>query len=162
MTRTLPIRLGDANKDIKKIVLLLALFIFMIPILSMAENPPADPPLIATDCGTWVNGKINRECGYEDLLGLINRVINWIIVIAVPVAAGVFAWAGLNVMLNSDNPGKRSEGIKMMRQVFVGLVFILAAWLIVGTILNALLSEEFPRNSIPVEINLIDFNKSYV
>lgn len=142
------------NKRMKSFApTILFLVLIFIPVLSLAQNPPADPPLIATDCGVLVNGKINKECGYSDLLGLINRIINWIIMIAVPVAAGVIAWAGLKIMMSGDNPGKRAEGISMIKQVLVGLVFILAAWLIVSTIVNALLSKEFPRDSIPVQIN---------
>jgi hypothetical protein len=71
----------------------------------------------------------------------------------VPVAAGVFAWAGIKLM-TTGVADEKSAAKAMIWKVFIGLVFILAAWIIVGTIIKALLQNP---SSVPVQINI---NKS--
>jgi zinc transporter ZupT len=68
-----------------------------------------------------------------------------------PVAAGVFAWAGFTYM-TTGVVDERTKAKNMIQKVFLGFVFILAAWLLVSTILNALLADEF-KNAVPVELN---------
>lgn len=130
-------RTNNINKKIKKIFPILFLII-IIPILTNAQTK------IIPDCGAL------NVCGYGELLQLVNNIIKWIIMISVPIAAGVFAWAGFSMMIGADNPGKRKDSIDMMKKVFIGFVFILAAWIIVTTITNTLLSPEF-KGSVPVE-----------
>ena len=123
----------------KNILVFSMLLVFIImPVLASAEIIP--------DC--------SPNCGYYDLIKLVNNIIKWIIITSVPVAAGVFAWAGINMMMHAGNPGKRKESIDMMKKVFFGFVFILAAWIIVGTITKALLN---PDIKIPVDVGI---NKS--
>ncbi|KKR29900.1 MAG: hypothetical protein UT61_C0019G0017 [Candidatus Woesebacteria bacterium GW2011_GWA1_39_8] len=73
--------------------------------------------------------------------------------IAVPVAAGVFAWAGFKLM-TTGIADEKSAAKEMIWKVFIGLVFILAAWIIVGTIIKALLRDP---SSVPIDISI---NKS--
>ncbi len=125
---------------IKKIVPFLILFaIVLIPVFTFAQ---AQESPIIPNC--------SPNCGYSDLLKLVNNIIKWIILISVPVAAGVLAWAGFNIMLHADNMGKRKEAIDMIKKVLIGLFFILAAWVIVSTVLNALLKDP---GSVPVDIS---------
>ena len=95
---------------------------------------------ITPTCGQY------NDCGYDDLLKLVNNFINWIIMISAPVAAGVFAWAGITYMTTGVSD-KKSYAKSMMTKVFIGFVIILAAWLIVTTITNVLLANP---SSIPV------------
>ena len=120
------------NKKIKRIPLILTLFIIIIPVLTFAQGGfiPCD-----------------KDCGYSDLLKLVNNVIDWIIIISTPVAAGVFAWAGIKYMTTGISDQK-SVAKEMLRKVLFGFVFILAAWIIVTTITKALLKDS---SIVPVE-----------
>ena len=120
------------NKKIKRIPLILTLFIIIIPVLTFAQGGfiPCD-----------------KDCGYSDLLKLENNVIGWIIIISTPVAAGVFAWAGIKYMTTGISDQK-SVAKEMLRKVLFGFVFILAAWIIVTTITKALLKDS---SIVPVE-----------
>jgi hypothetical protein len=124
-------------KKIKNFIPILLLLIIVIPVFVSAQIIPNCSP----------------NCGYNDLLTLVNNIINWIIWIAVPVAAGVFAWAGIKLM-TTGVADEKSAAKAMIWKVFIGLVFILAAWIIVGTIIKALLQNP---SSVPVQINI---NKS--
>jgi hypothetical protein len=128
------------NKKITKLFPILFLFLIIaIPVFVKAGIIP--------DCGiTQPNGGVNKECGFDDFLQLINNVIDWIIRISIPVAAGVFAWAGFKYMTTGISDQK-SAAKAMLVKVFVGFVFILAAWLIIGTIIKALLQNP---NIVPI------------
>lgn len=139
---------GKANKIFKNLIPLLVLFMIISPVLVSAQTT-SQPPLIP-DCGViGANGRITQECGYNDLLKLVNNIINWIIMISFPVAAGVMAWAGFTYMTTGISDQK-SAAKKMLQKVFIGFICILAAWLIVNTILDALLADSV-RPSVPVE-----------
>lgn len=121
------------NKKIKEIISLLFLIaIVIIPIFANADIVPC----------------IN-DCGYEDLLKLINNIINWIILISVPVAAGVFAWAGFKLM-TTGVIDEKAAAKEMLKKTLIGFVVILSAWIIVTTITDALLSKDF-EGAIPIE-----------
>lgn len=100
-------------------------------------------------CGGYDKaGNPERECGYYDLLEMVNRIIKWIVIVSAPVSAGVIAWAGFLYMTTGISDQK-SAAKKMITKVFIGFAFILAAWLIVSTLLDAILADEFAK-SVPV------------
>lgn len=126
-------------KKIKNFIpIILLLLVIIVPVFVNAADP-------IIPCG----GPGQNQCGYGDLLKLVNNIINWIIMISVPVAAGVFAWAGIKYMVTGVSDQK-SEAKAMMVKVFIGFTAILAAWIIVTTITNTLLSDEF-KKAVPVE-----------
>lgn len=131
------------------LVFSLLLMIIAVPIFVGAQTT-SQPPIIP-NCGDTA-GKY-PACGYNDLLQLVNNIINWIIIVSIPVAAGVFAWAGFKFM-TTGIVDERTAAKAMIWKVFIGLVFILAAWIIVGTIIKALLKDP---STVPVQINI---NKS--
>lgn len=116
---------------------LIIVFVFGLPIVTFAQTP-------FVTCDT--------NCGYNDLLKLVNNIINWIIVISFPIAAGVFAWAGIQLMMTGV-ADKRSQAKAMIVKVFWGFVIILSAWIIVSTVINALLAPEF-RSGVDSVIDL--------
>lgn len=123
---------NDTNKKIKTFLPLLILFVVLIPVFANAQIIPC------TD-----------NCGFADLLKLVNNIINWIIMVSFPVAAGVFAWAGFKLM-TTGVVDEKSAAKEMIRKVFIGFMAILAAWIIVTTITNTLLSDEF-KDAVKIE-----------
>jgi hypothetical protein len=120
-----------------KIFFLLFFLVFLSsPFLANAQIVP---------CG----GPGQEPCGYQHLIVLVNRIINWIIMISMPIAAGAFAYAGILYMTTGVSD-KKSEAKTMIRKVFIGFICILSAWIIVTTITNALLKQEF-KDVVPVE-----------
>lgn len=109
------------------------ILLVLLPVFAFAQSGNFLP--LVPECPA------GQECGYAQLLELVRRLINWLIVISVPVSAGVFAWAGFILMTSGDNAGKRSEAKSMMTKVFIGFVFILSAWLIVSTVVGAILDD---------------------
>ena len=134
----------DFFKKIDKSLLFKNIFaLLLVPIFVFAQT-------IIPDCGATGG----RECNFYDLLALINNLINWAIFISIPITAGLIAWAGINYMI-SGIVDKKSEAKKMMWNTLKGFAFILSAWIIVSTVIKALLSDNYSG----VVNDIIDLNK---
>lgn len=80
-----------------------------------------------------------QKCGVCDLAQLAQNVVNTAIFLAVILSAILFAWAGFKLM--SGNPGQISQGKGIFANVIIGLVIILAAYLLVDTLFSIMTGE---------------------
>jgi hypothetical protein len=142
-------------KKLKKILPVLFLFIILVPVFANAAIIPCGGNIL--DGNGNIIGKQN-ECGYKDLLKLVNNIIDWIIKISAPISAGVLAWAGF-IYMTSGVVDQKKHAIDMMQKVLIGFAVILAAWIIVSTILKALLKD---TSTIPIDLSIINLINLYV
>ena len=77
-----------------------------------------------------------EKCGICDLAKLVSNLLNAAIYLAVIAAAVLFAWTGFKFVSARDNSGALTAAKKMFWNVVLGLIIILAAWLIVNTIMS--------------------------
>lgn len=85
-----------------------------------------------------------ENCDFNKFIELIQKVINFLLFsIAMPLAAIVFAWAGIMMLTAGGNEQKVTEAKEIFWWVFVGFIIALAAWLIVDTITEALLKSDY-------------------
>lgn len=82
-----------------------------------------------------------RSCSICDIAQLAQNVVNAGIYIAVFLSAVLFAYAGWKYITAGGDPGKAGDARKIFWTVGVGLVLILAAWLIVDIIMKMLVNE---------------------
>ena len=75
------------------------------------------------------------DCGYDDLLSTFQSILNFIIYAAGVVAVIMFVWAGFIYITAGGDPGKISEAHGIFKNTLIGFIFVLAAWLIISTIL---------------------------
>lgn len=78
------------------------------------------------------------DCDFNALLATVDRVLKFLIyIIALPVAAILFAFAGIKLIIAKaeSKQSALSDAKAMMGKVIFGLVFALAAWVIVKFIL---------------------------
>lgn len=127
----------------KKILVTIAItFVFSMPTFALAVTQEDGGGLIP--CGltnerldeNGNGGKINVPCTFDHALILINNVVNFLLFkLAVPLAAIVFVYAGVQLLLS----GGSSEGMAKAKSAFTstatGLILAVAAWLIIHTIL---------------------------
>lgn len=98
---------------------------------------------LVPDCGYDIRTLSNKEgagrmCGLTDAITLIQRLIEYIFILILPIAAIVFVYVGYLFLTSGGNPDKRSTAKKAMLNLVIGIVIIMAAWLIVKTILLSL------------------------
>jgi hypothetical protein len=99
--------------------------------LVQCGSASANDPYTASNCDICKFGQ------------LIQNIINFLIIVSVPLSAGLFAWAGILMFTARDNAGQRDRAKKIFFSVFMGLVVALSGYFIVQTVLNALLSPNF-------------------
>jgi hypothetical protein len=81
----------------------------------------------------------DEGCGFKEFMELINKVINFLLfVIATPLAALIFVYAGIMLITAGGDPGKFTTAKTILKNLVFGYVIALAAWLIVNTILTSL------------------------
>lgn len=108
-----------------------------LPALSLAAGIP--DKIVPCD-GTKLSG---TECTVCSLATLAQNVLNTGIFIAVFFSAIMFAWAGWELLTSQGNEEKYSKAKTIFLNVFIGLIIILAAWLVVDTLMRALLGAKF-------------------
>lgn len=112
------------------------------------SSPPPSPPLPPTptpsptsDNGSTglvpCDGSDTNPCGFYQFLDLINKVVNYIIVgLVIPISAIMFAYAGFELLTSGGETSKREKAKKIFTDVAIGLIVVMAAFLIVQTVLG--------------------------
>ena len=117
---------------------MLSLCLPLFTTAQVIENPSPKNTGVTYDCAIENSGRAQGECTFQDLIAAAQKVINKIIPLTLGFSVVVIAYAGYLYMISGDNANKRKEANEMLRKVVIGIVFILAAWLIVSLILSAL------------------------
>jgi hypothetical protein len=80
----------------------------------------------------------DTNCGWPALVAMAARIIDYLILVSGSLAAISFAYAGWMYMTSGGDSGKVSRAKGIFLKVVIGLIFVLAAWLLVHEILRIL------------------------
>ncbi len=84
-----------------------------------------------------------------DIAQIAQNVLNDAIYIAVFLSAVLFAWAGLKMLTSVANAGERTRAKEIFVNVAIGLIIILAGWLVVDVLMRTLVGGSImPWNKI--------------
>lgn len=109
----------------------LSVLIVLLPVVIFAQAPE-DPPAGVIPCS-------GADCDFNDLTTLVNKVIDFLLVtVAFPISAALFAYAGFLYLTAAGDEGQVKKAHGVFLNVFWGLIFALAAWLIIDFITNVL------------------------
>ena len=106
--------------------------------LALASTLPAFAAAAALPGRIVTCSGISCTCG--DLVQLGENILNTGIYFAVFISAVLFAWAGWQMLSgkSTGQSGKIDKAKEILWNVMIGLVIILAAWLIVDTLMRTL------------------------
>jgi len=118
--------------------------LMLMPSLTMALNLPG-PIVQCTGAGG------SHPCTCKDLVTSAQNLLYTGIYLAVFTSAILFAWAGWKMLTGRTvgNSGDIENAKKILWNVIIGLVIILAAWLIVNTLLTTLVNGSRGFNFCP-------------
>jgi len=129
-----------ATKSCAALGLIVFIFVLVLPIAVFAQaDPGTTPPTQLVPCA-------GLDCQFCDLATLVQRLIRFAILIAVPIAAGLFAYAGILYFSAAANEGNIGKAKKIFASAFVGFLIALAAFLIVEVILRTLVKDQYVTN----------------
>ncbi len=117
----------------KGFILLLALL--ALPLLSPQIAFGADPGLVTC-------GYDGIDCNFCTFVEMVDRIIDFLFIILTLVAVAVMMFAGFTLVLSQGNTEARSKATGMLTNVVVGFVMVMAAWLIVDTIMKMLIDPD--------------------
>lgn len=132
------------NGSIKRI---LATIIGVFSILSVSLAFPlttlAQSTLVVCGTGGTIGGGQNDATGCQacHLFQLIDRLIKFLILLAIPIATLLFAYAGF--LYFSSGVSAHSEATAIFKDVLFGFVIALCGYLIVDTIIKTLVNGSF-------------------
>jgi len=124
----------------KLLSFLTILFIIAAPFVVAAHGFPPSP--IVPGCFTETDYQV-RQCNFDDLLHLVKHLIDFVMFLAMPIAALVSVYAGWLYLTAGENPGNVSVAKKMFWALIIGVAWVLGAWLVIKFISDALLRPEF-------------------
>ena len=133
-------------KKITKFLIFISIVsIFLLPAFSFAADAPSSSlvpcgveryPIVEGDVKS---GMVKNPCGFNDIMTLINNVVTFIFKdMVIPIAAIMFAYAGVLLIFSGGDTSKRSKAKSIFINTAIGFIIAIAAWLIVYTILSTL------------------------
>jgi hypothetical protein len=80
-------------------------------------------------------------CQACDIPVLIQNLITFLIGLSIPIAAALFAWAGVLFFTSADNPGRITQAKQIFKNAFVGFLIAITAWLVINTVLSVIFGD---------------------
>ncbi len=123
-------------------VLLIVGAVFFVNTASVSAQP-----LEGTVTGGYTAGGLvpcnGIECEACHIVSLLQNVINFLLGLSIPIAIALFAWAGVLYFTSAEKPGNITKARSIFSHVLIGFVIALSGYLIVNTILHAIVTDEY-------------------
>lgn len=112
--------------------------IFGVASTTYAQNSGSAGGLVP--CGSDVQGPAHHECGFTDLIVLLQNVIGFVLFyLTIPIATMIILWSGVQLLIPGEKQAAALQDAKRrLWKVIVGIFFMLAAWLLVKFLLTSL------------------------
>lgn len=106
------------------------------PFAAFADHGGLVPCGISAE-NTRASDAEKAPCTLCHIFVLAEKIIDFLMWTAAPVLAVLgFTWGGFKILVSGANPGLRSDGIRIMKTVIVGLLIVFGAWIIVNELLQ--------------------------
>lgn len=114
---------------------LLVFGLLLVPVVTSAANIDANMDIVPCGHGT------NDQCGFGDLLTLVNNFIGYFIkFVFAPLVSLTLVYIGF--LFIRDKADAKTEAKKLLMRVVIGSFIVLAAWLIVNYVVNQFVSPD--------------------
>ena len=142
--------------SVSMVLVIVVFSLLAVPLVGLAQAEPLVPPCntVIVDVpnvpGPGTHKGFANPCGWNQLVDLARRLLNFMVYIAVPIAAIAFAYAGWLYLSARGNPSQITQAHGIFLNVLIGIVIILIAWLVVRLIFDELVQT---NTYIPVLTN---------
>lgn len=133
-----------------KILLTVLVTCYLLLVTASVANAAIAPPLVP--CGECVSYDAKgvctqiHECDVCDLFLGAKNIVNYLVLIAAPIAVVILIYGGLMLLTSGGSETKISKGKNALAMAVWGIIIVLAGWLIVDTILRSLVNGDFIVN----------------
>ncbi len=120
------------------LIFIFALSFLIFPLVASAVDWLPLVPCGRSDQNNPNTPEIEGACTRCDSFKLVHNVISFILYgVVPPVAAVLFIFAGLMILLGGAMPKRIELGKTIFKNTFIGLLIILASWMIVNTFIQS-------------------------
>jgi hypothetical protein len=84
---------------------------------------------------------IATGCTFTDFVIILNTAVDYIVYIVSIIMTIMFARAGFLYMTSGDNAANREKAKNSIKNVLIGIVIVLCAWVLVTTILKWIVKD---------------------
>ncbi len=130
------------------VMIALPIFVATFPATAQADFFGLEKPnlIVCGDFDNPQNAAADHECSFSDVVVLAKELVNLAFYLSVPAVVLLLSYAGFLYMTSAGDEGKVGKAHTIFTNVAIGFCIVLAAWLIVTTILKALLD----KNAYPI------------
>ena len=121
-----------------------------IQIVDCAPLDDAGNPVLNPDGSPAEGYRIEGECTFCDFLKMGQNIINFMVYALAIVATLLFMYAGILYLTAAGNQGNIGKAHSIFTNVFIGLIIVLAAWLIVDIVLSVLTGKKVGPWTAPI------------
>src|SRR3990167_8830772 len=122
---------------IRNLKFIIIFVLLVIPVVSFAALP-GSPGGGLVPC----DNSAAKPCDFNAFMNMINIVINYIFkYLAVPIAAIMFAYAGVLMVASGGSTESRGKAKKIFTNAALGLIIAAISWVVIKTILSILSPE---------------------
>jgi|GEM_PF-2671556 hypothetical protein len=93
---------------------------------------------------TQANGNSSGSatgCSACNLADLVQNLINFLIGLSIPIAAALFAWAGVLYFTSAGDTSRHAQALSVFKNAFIGFVIVITAWLVINTVLHVIFQQ---------------------
>ncbi|HWP61766.1 MAG TPA: hypothetical protein VN495_04135 [Candidatus Paceibacterota bacterium] len=108
------------------------------PSVALAATTSSGMVAIVPCGGAQTDNNGLPPCTVCSIAQLAQNILNDAIFVGVFLSAILFAYAGLKMLSTPTSPGQHQKATALFRNVVIGFVIIMAAWLIVNAIMSVL------------------------
>lgn len=117
--------------------------VFVVPMFVFAQATPAPAP---TSSGGFIvcDGGKQDPCTFEKVMEFVKLVLNFVVYkLITPICVIMLMWQGFKLIASAagTKPASLTEIKASMLKILVGYVWVLAAWIIVKTVVVILAGE---------------------
>ena len=105
--------------------------LLMLPLVVSAQSGGLPKQIVPQECNQ--DGGCQSIC---DIVKLAQNVLNFGIFIAVVLSAFLFAYAGWKLLTAGGNTEVYAQGKRVFGNVLIGLIIILAGWIVIDTLMK--------------------------
>ncbi len=115
-------------------ILISLLAILLVPVVVSAQVE------ILVPCNevAYNSGGQVVDCNFAKLIELFSNILRWLVWISVPLATVMMVYGGFLMITSPTEAGQRTHAKGIFMSAMIGMIAILAAYLIIDTILTEL------------------------
>ncbi len=131
----------------RKLKILLLLALFSVPTFIFAQASGLVP------CGAVSSGNYSllnptyylqaTSCNFCYFAKLIQNIVNFLVMVTIPISVAMFAWAGILFFTATGNPKRITRARSIFRGVLIGFIITITGWLVVQIVLQSITRGDF-------------------